>query len=424
MNDDDPESPRNVARVTGARRGSVSERLPAVAAGVFMLAVLVWVIFASSRQTPSIAARCAQDAFGCAVIEPGGTILIGFGAPIQVSFGTDAVQAANLAVEDHAQVQGFAVALLVEDDGGTTQGGAAVARQFAANSQVVAVAGHIYSDPTEAAIPIYESAGIPMMSPSATYQFLTRRNSIVFNRLAFTDTVQGRVTAEYLYQTLGFKRIAIVYDGSPYGLGLAQVVFNRFDELGGTVTGRMIHAVEPGQADYSTLLGQLAAGQPQALYFGGFVEEAARIAAQMDQVGLGEAVFFGSDGAFGEEFLQRAGEHAEGAYAVSLSPPESSARQAFDERYLQAYGTPAGTLSTYTWNYYDAVAVLVHAVEQVAETGQDGSLYIPRGELVTAVRGTRAYEGLTGSISCNGSGECSASGPSFYVVRGGVWQTP
>jgi hypothetical protein len=48
-------------------------------------------------------------------------------------------------------------------------------------------------------------------------------------------------------------------------------------------------------------------------------------------------------------------------------------------------------------------------------------LYIPRGALVTAVRGVKNYQGLSGLISCDSTGECSASGPTFYIDKGGKW---
>ena len=111
---------------------------------------------------------CTKDAAGCAVFTAGQTVKIGMGAPMtgdNASFGQDISQAAMIAVTDAGQFQGFSFELDAQDDGGSAEGGAAVANKFVADPQIVAIEGHIFSGATKAAIPIYEAAGFPMMSP-------------------------------------------------------------------------------------------------------------------------------------------------------------------------------------------------------------------------------------------------------------------
>jgi branched-chain amino acid transport system substrate-binding protein len=141
----------------------------------------------------------------------------------------------------------------------------------------------------------------------------------------------------------------------------------------------------------------------------------------MKQSGLEGVLFFGDDGTFGQDFLDRTGANGEGAYSTSLVPSASAAKTVFDAAYLAAYGQPAGKLSPYTWTAYDAAAVLVKAIESVAILGGDGNLYIPRAALVAAVRATSGYQGLSGDITCDAIGECSASGPVFNIDQGGIW---
>jgi branched-chain amino acid transport system substrate-binding protein len=65
--------------------------------------------------------------------------------------------------------------------------------------------------------------------------------------------------------------------------------------------------------------------------------------------------------------------------------------------------------------------VLIKAIQGAAVLGGDGKLYIPRPALVTAVRATKDYIGLSGTITCDPTGECAASSPVFVVDVGGVW---
>jgi branched-chain amino acid transport system substrate-binding protein len=366
---------------------------------------------------------CSTDAAGCAIIKAGQTIKIGMGAPMtgdNAAFGTDISQAAKLAVSDAGQFQGFSFELDAQDDGGSGEGGAAVANKFVADPQIVAIEGHIFSGATAAAIPIYEAANIPMMSPSATNPTLTTTGSKVFNRNVFTDGKQGKFDAAYLYNTLKITNLAVMHDGSAYGQGIAQVVNDVFTSLGGTVV--TFQAITPGESDYSAVLADVASKNPGAIYYGGYTAEAVILVNEMKAAGLGSAVFFSDDGIYGQDFLDRTGANGEGVYATSAPlPPESPAKTAFDAAYLAAYGVEAGKLSTYTWNAYDAAAVLIRDVESVSVLSDDGNLYVPRAALVAAVRGTTDYQGISGVVSCDPTGECSASNPILNQVKDGAW---
>jgi branched-chain amino acid transport system substrate-binding protein len=334
-------------------------------------------------------------------------------------FGRDISQAAKMAVRDAGKFKGFTYELVIEDDGGTPDGGAAVAKRFVADPQVVAIAGHIFSGATLAAIPIYEAAGIPMMSPSATNPPLTMTGSKVFNRCVFTDMAQGKFAATYLFNKLSVRYLAILHDGQAYGQDLAKVINEEFTKLGGTVVA--YQAITPGESDYSPVLTSIASKKPQALFYGGYFPEAVVIVNQMKQVDLTGVIFFGGDGTFGQDFLAGTDLNGEGAYSSSLIPPASDAKARFDADYRSAYDQPPGKLSPFTWTGYDSVAVLIKAIENVAVLNPDGRLYIPRAALVAAVRSTKDYRGVSGTITCDPTGECAASGPTFFIDRRGKW---
>jgi branched-chain amino acid transport system substrate-binding protein len=335
-------------------------------------------------------------------------------------FGVDISNGAKIAVSDAGQFQGFSFELDVQDDGGTPEGGAAVANKLVSDPTVVAIAGHIFSGATAAAIPIYEKANIPMMSPSATNPPLTQSGSKVFNRLVFTDAAQGKFAAAYLYNILKVKNLAIMHDGQAYGQGLATVVKDEFTKLGGTVVA--FTAITPKESDYSAPLADIASKKPDALYYGGYVAEGVVIVNEMKAAGLGKAIFFGDDGTFGQDFLDRTKANGEGAYSTALIPPTTDAVTKFNTAYQTAYGQPAGKLSPYSWTAYDSAAVLIKAVESVAVKGDDGNLYVPRAALVAAVRATKDYKGLSGTVTCDATGECAGSGPTFYIDKSSKWE--
>jgi branched-chain amino acid transport system substrate-binding protein len=363
------------------------------------------------------------DELGCAVFEPGQTIRVAYVGPITgdyANFGIDMSRGAELAVNDHPTVKGFEIELLKEDTQGSPEQGAAVANKLAADPQVVAVDGHSFSGSTEVAIPIYDEAGIVMMSASATNPTLTEMGSQVFNRVAFTDKMQGEFAAEYIYETLGVRAIAVMHDGGTYGQGLAEVARDAFIALGGEVVAE--EGITPGETDYSAPLAAIAAAGPELIYFGGYDADAAVLVTQMPQAGLEGVRFFGCDGTHGLTYLELAGEAAEGTFATFVPIPESGAFDQFRQDYFDAFNEEQGLLSTFTPHSYDATTILINAIEQVAIEHGD-NLVVPRSALAEAVRGTSNYQGLTGSINCSDVGECAAASIIFVIAENGEWVT-
>jgi len=387
---------------------------------VFLMLVAALMLAACGPAAGAEPDACKAD-LGCAKIAKGQTLKVGYAGPMTgdySQFGIDMSSAMKLAVTDFGDVQGWKVELVAEDDGASAEGGAAVANKLVSDPTFVAMAGHAFSGATAAAIPIYEKAGVPMMSPSATNPDLTQKGSKVFNRNAFTDTDQANGAAEYLFNTLKVKKLALMHDGGDYGQGLAKGVQEKFTALGGEVVA--FEAITPGESDYSAPLAAVASKQPEALYFGGYNAEGSVLVNQMKQAGLTNVIFFGGDGIYGKDFLTKTGANGEGAYSATLVPPASEPITRFNKLYKDAYNTEAGVLSAYTWNSYDAVGALITAIKSVAVVSGD-TLYIPRGALVAAVRASKDYQGLAGVITCKENGECNASGPVFYVVKNGEW---
>jgi branched-chain amino acid transport system substrate-binding protein len=376
---------------------------------------------ATSDAAGEMPEECADET-ACAVYAPGDPIRIGFGGPLtgeNSPYGIDSQQAVELAFSDAGDFEGHAFELVAEDDGGTPEGGAAVANKHAADPTIAAIIGHNFSGATQNAIPIYQSANLPMVSPSATNPTLTTDGNTVFNRAVATDIVQGRNNAEFIYDVLGQTTLAIIHDGTTYGQGLADLVRTPYEEMGGEVVA--YEAITPGETDYSAVLNSIAALEPGAVFFGGYVPEFAVMANQWAAAGLEGVAFVSGDGSYSSNLFELAGDNAEGLYVSSPVPADSDAKLAFDAAYLEAYGVEAGSLSSYTWNAYDAANVVMEAIKSVATVGADGTVYIPRAALVEAMRATSGYQGLTGEITCDEVGECAKGGFTLFIAQDGAF---
>ena len=361
------------------------------------------------------------DEWGCAEIQEGQTIKVAYVGPMTgpyAAFGTDISRGAEMALKENPDAMGFEFELVIEDTQGSGEQSATVANKLVADPRVVAVAGHTFSGSTLVAVPIYEEAGIPMMSPSTTLAKFTEMGSAVYNRVAFSDKVQAEMAAKYIYDVLGIKEIVAVHDSDAYGQGLAEGMAASFEALGGTVLG--IKATTQGETDYSAPLADIAALEPELVYFGGYDADAAVMVSQMAAAGLEGALFFGCDGTYGTNYLDLAGDAAAGTYSTFVPVPPSDAFDKFKADYEAAYGDPQGKLSPFSPHGVDATALLLQAIDEVA-VKSGSSLIIPRKALADAIRTIKDFEGLTGVLSCDQVGECGTAQPVFMIVENGEW---
>jgi len=373
----------------------------------------------------TVPAECGEDGTGCTVIPAGETIKLAIAAPLtgdSASIGLAFSQATQVAVQvaNANPLHGFTFAQVDENDQGTGAGGKEAAERIveAQATGIVAVVGHAFSGASREAIPVYEAAGIPMMSPSATNPALTQQGSQVFNRVIFNDNAQGDLAARYLYQVLNVRKLAIIHDDSLYSQDLSRVAQERFTELGGEVV--ILHEVAPDLTDYTEALAPVAEAEPEAIFYPGYTPEVSALVNSLEAANIGNVIFVGSDGVNTQTLIELTGDKSEGLYLTGeAEPEESDEKAAFDALYNETFGVDPGTTSRATWDAYDAANVLIMAVREVAVLGEDGNLYIPREALIAAVRSTSDYQGVSGVIDCAESGECNSTGPDISVIQNG-----
>ncbi|MCZ7542832.1 MAG: branched-chain amino acid ABC transporter substrate-binding protein [Anaerolineae bacterium] len=375
-------------------------------------------------------AATAQE--GVVTVPPGAPIMIGVGADLSnvlVEPGQDIVHGTEIAVyvkNLQGGILGHQVAIDVQDTRCDAADSTNVANLLASNPQIVAVMGHMCSGDAAAAIPIYYQARIPMVSASATSPAVDQAapGTDVFNRTALRDVEQGRVDAEFLFNELGITRLALMHDNDTYGLNLAQIVQTNFEEFGGEVVA--FEGINRDDTDYRATLTLVAAAGPEAIFFGGYDDQAILIVNQKNELGMEDVIFISDDGVYTQAFIESGGAEAEGQYASFAvdDPTTALANGLFDSLYNELYGVLPDALGPFHAHAYDAMSIIFNAIEQVAVANDDGSLTIDRDALIQAIRATEGIPGLTGTLSCEVGGDIGECTPSFigvFQVQNGAW---
>lgn len=367
------------------------------------------------------------DVEGKVVVAAGGSIRIGgsfaLTGPIPDP-GKDIRYGAEIAIDDLNEAGGFAgfmFELAAEDGACDGTQGTNVGNKFAADETIVAVTGGTCSGETFGLMPILKEARIPFVSPSATNPDITSAECDVCNRVALSDALQGVVDANFVDGDLGISKVAVVHDNSDYGKGLADIFQSQVRANGGEVTG--IEGVQVGDTDFRALLAKVGADGPGLIFFGGYSTEAGLMAQQMTETpGLEDTIFMSVDGAYTQQYLEAAGDAAEGTYVSFVAGEDSAEMNAvFDEKYSTKYGVSPDELGPFHGQSYDSVKLIAAAIMEVGMVDDDGNLVIDREALISAIRSVDAFDGLTGTINCNAIGECGAGGVQIYQVTDGAF---
>ena len=398
---------------------------------LFLIAALILTACAAAppaAEVPAAAAPmegAAADMSGKVVIASGEMIRIGgsfaLTGPIPDP-GLDIRYGAELAIDDlnaAGGLEGFIFELVAEDGACDGTQGTNVGSKFAADETIVAVTGGTCSGETLGLMPILQAARIPFVSPSATNPGITSADCDVCNRVALSDALQGAIDAGFIVGDLGFTKVAVVHDNSDYGKGLAEIFQGNIADLGGEVSS--FEGVQVGDTDFRAMLARVGADGPQAIFFGGHSTEAGLIAQQMTETpGLEKTAFMSGDSAYTQQYLEAAGDAAAGTYVSFVAGADSEEMNAeFDAKYLEKYDVSPDDLGPFHSQSYDSVKLIAAAIAAVAMVDDSGNLVIDREELISAIRSVDAFEGLTGTIKCDGMGECGAGGVQIFQVADG-----
>ncbi|HEU4422553.1 MAG TPA: branched-chain amino acid ABC transporter substrate-binding protein [Pilimelia sp.] len=237
-----------------------------------------------------------------------------------------------------------------------------IANQLAGDQTFLAVIGGYFSGETKATMPIYEAAGMVMISPSATAPELTAVGNKSFHRVVGNDLTQGAAAAEYFKTALQSKKVFVVDDGTTYGSGVAGEVKKG---LGPLVVNS--DKVQEKQTNFDATISKIKTAGADAVAYAGYTNEAAPFLKQLRAGGV-TAKFLGFDGLYDPAFPKGAGAGAEGAVITCPCLPADKAGGTFAADFQKEYGQAPGS---YGAEGFDAAQVLLDGLKEGKTTRKD-----------------------------------------------------
>ncbi len=298
--------------------------------------------------------------------------------------------------------------LLAEDDAADPKQGTAAATKLV-DAKVAGVIGHLNSGTTIPASQIYNDAGLPQISPSATNPKYTRQGYPGVFRMVADDVHLGGTLGRYAVNTLNAKNVAVIDDRTAYGQGIADEFEKAVAAAGGTVVGREF--TNDKATDFNAILTTLKARNPEVVFFGGMDAVAGPMLKQMKQLGI-NAKFFGGDGICTSELPKLAAEGMtdEQVYCAEAGGVEGEQKEGMDKFRADFKAKFGVDVQVYAPYVYDSVKVLVNAM--VAADSADPEKYLP------ALKATN-YKGVTGNIAFDEKGDIKNGALTLMTYRGG-----
>ena len=328
--------------------------------------------------------------------------------------GKDNENGARLAIEElnakGVKIGGQTVKfeLVAEDDAADPKQGTAAAQKLV-DSKVNGVIGHLNSGTTIPASKIYNEAGIPQISPSATNPKYTRNGYKTAFRVVADDVHLGGTLGRYAVNALKGKSIAVIDDRTAYGQGVAEEFKKAVAAAKGNLVG---HEFTTDKAsDFMAILTKLKAKNPDVVFFGGMDAVAGPMLRQMKSLGI-NAKFMGGDGICTSELAKLAGDAmAEGqvvcAEAGGVEGQQKKGMEDFSARFKKRFNADVQVYAPYV---YDAVYVMADAM--VRANSADPAKYLP-------ALGKTQYNGVTGTITFDDKGDIKNGALTLYTYKGG-----
>ena len=293
--------------------------------------------------------------------------------------------------------------LLKEDDQADPKVGTTVAQKLV-DAKVVGVVGHLNSGVSIPASAIYNTAGIPVISGSATNPKLTEQGFKVTFRTVGRDDQQGPAIASYLASEMKPKTVAVIDDATAYGEGLANEVEKTLKAAGVKVLPR-----EKGTdktTDFKAILTKLKGKRPDAVFYGGMDATGGPLLKQGRELGI-KAVFAFGDGACTDKMKELAGDASEGLLCSQAGIPVQAASKKFLDAYKAKFKVDPILYAPFT---YDAANLLIAAMKKA--NSNDPAKYLPELAKIS-------FEGASGKIEFDDKGDRKEAEMTIFTMKGG-----
>jgi branched-chain amino acid transport system substrate-binding protein len=321
-------------------------------------------------------------------------VRIGFLGPLEgsvlVNLGKQMLQGAQLSIEEANKKGGYKgvpYKLMIHNDVGLW--GAAANEVVKMDDEKVWVwLGSIDDIVSHVAIRATLKLEIPMVCTGDPDPTFTETNIPWVVRVIPDDRQSSYELVERIFKKDGHSRVAVIRPNNRYGrvgvlhftksatrIGFPLIIEERFND---------------GETDFSAQIERVKKTNPDAILLWGNAKESALLLQQLRKAGMKQPVY-GSDRMVNPEFLQIAGNLAEGVVTTCQYNPDSKDPKylAFRANYTKRFGQEPDVFASHA---YDGMNIIIKSIEKA------GLNRVLIRDVLTDLKTFQNYDGVTGKI--------------------------
>lgn len=328
---------------------------------------------------------------------------LGAAGPWKEGYGVMTHRGIDLAVEEINRaggIDGHKLRVTARDDEADATRASAIAQEFVASPEVLAVIGHVNSGAMLAAARIYDGE-LTAVATTASSPDLTGVSRWTY-RVISSDSLNGVILARFASRiggnTASLKQAAVLYENDAYGRGLADAFRRAFR---GTIVS-FDPISENVQAE--PFISYMKMKQVGIVFVAGREGSALKILREAKRQGF-DAVFIGGDGWQGVVSDTAASNGAYVGTSFNAADPNPDV-QRFVHAFITKYKTQPDAFAALA---YDATRLLATALEKKGPNRRAVRDYL------ASLDASNPFDGVTGPVYFNASGDPIGMG--FHVAQ-------
>ncbi len=320
-------------------------------------------------------------------------------------YGLAVSNGAKMALDEIKEINGHKIVYTIYDTKGEDE--TAIANfETAVAAGADFVLGGVISSESTAIGQKSQSMGankVTILSGSATAEAFTKTGDNVF-RACFTDPQQGEKLAKFVYDDLGKKNVAVLYNAdSDYSKGCAEAFRDTLTGKGGSVSSFESYAQT--EANFTVVVSKILKTNPDTIYLPDYYEKVSALIKEIRKQNFKGSIV-GADGwdSVNTYFDSSNYSYLEDCYFSNSFYENTPVSQEFIKAYQTEYGTKPISFCALG---YDIGYIMAAAFEEAYKTTSNP---IPTHKELTDAMYKISITGVTGTISFNSEGNPTNAG--------------
>ena len=261
------------------------------------------------------------------------------------------------------------------------------------------VLGDICSSATLAMLPITKEYNLVIITPLSSNTKITQSDNNAY-RIIYSSQQQFSYMANYVYDKLKIKNLAIVYENTDFGKEGESILK---DSYKGTIT--ISEGYDPDTNDYRTILTKVKQKNPEGIYMVSLPQQIGLILKQAKELEL-NTVFISINAVEQQVVLDIAGDAANGVIYDFFSEGPEEIVNVFKKSFKEKFNKEPGAFEAIG---YDMGKIMLLAVKETQGDKEKIKQNIKKS----------SFEGATGHIEFDESGNMKERGMLIKTVKDG-----